>query len=736
VLVLLLLAAGSPEARQAPLADRELDHVAAFARLYGVVRYFFPSDAAAELDWQQFAIVGVTRVRRAENVTALRSTLEQLFRPLGPGIEIGTKPRSPAVGEPDTRLVAWRYLGPSLESATANPYRRKRTNRAAAAGSAIDGFVTVMQTVPADAFRGRTIRLRGRVRAAATDPSGGAALWLRVDRGDAGMGFFDNMANRPIRDAEWRTYSIEGDVAGDATAIAFGVMASGGVAADFDDISLDAGDPNAADRWGPIPIKDAGFELGSTVGAGWHRAGSSATAEVARLRDGAPEGKQFLRLGPPSSTPPDANELFEDVPPRTGDYADVDLGLGLAARVPLSLTDADARAGQRPHAPAVGAPADAALNTRLADVVVAWNVFRHFYPYWTEAAVDWDARLRPQLAGAGRASSREEHRNALRRLVADARDGHGGVIDVREARPQAFLPIRLRALAGDAVVIASDASEVPVGAVILSIDGVDARARLTELAALASGTPQWKQVRAVQELTMCAPGAPVSIVFDDGSGRRPATLTCRAQQPSHEKRPDPVGRLEDGIWYVDLTRAKFQQIQAAMSSLKTAAAVVFDVRGYPTDAGARMLPYLIDGAENDRWMHVAKVVGPFGRIAGWQSVGWNVQPSPERLAAKSIFLTDARAISYAESVMGYIGDRKLAAIVGSTTAGTNGNVTVFTVPGGFRIAFTGMRVTRHDGRSSFHLAGVKPDVEVEPTIAGIRAGRDEVLERAVALVRQ
>jgi hypothetical protein len=46
-----------------------------------------------------------------------------------------------------------------------------------------------------------------------------------------------------------------------------------------------------------------------------------------------------------------------------------------------------------------------------------------------------------------------------------------------------------------------------------------------------------------------------------------------------------------------------------------------------------------------------------------------------------------------------------------------------------------MRVTGHDGKTPHHLAGVKPDVSVTPTVAGLRAGRDEVLDRAVALIR-
>ena len=41
------------------------------------------------------------------------------------------------------------------------------------------------------------------------------------------------------------------------------------------------------------------------------------------------------------------------------------------------------------------------------------------------------------------ANSRDAQRDALRRLVADARDGHGGVYDARGASPRAILPILL-----------------------------------------------------------------------------------------------------------------------------------------------------------------------------------------------------------------------------------------------------------------------------------------------------
>ena len=46
------------------------------------------------------------------------------------------------------------------------------------------------------------------------------------------------------------------------------------------------------------------------------------------------------------------------------------------------------------------------------------------------------------------------------------------------------------------------------------------------------------------------------------------------------------------------------------------------IRGTPA---AGLLPHLLDAPENDRWMHIARIVGPFGEVAGWNSFGWNVR---------------------------------------------------------------------------------------------------------------
>ena len=81
----------------------------------------------------------------------------------------------------------------------------------------------------------------------------------------------------------------------------------------------------------------------------------------------------------------------------------------------------------------------------------------------------------------------------------------------------------------------------------------------------------------------------------------------------------------------------------------------------------------------------------------------------------------------------YIEHYKLADIVGGPTAGTNGNVNPLTLPGGYQVMWTGMKVLKHDG-SRHHGVGIQPTVPVTRTIRGIAEGRDEVVDRAVAVV--
>lgn len=100
---------------------------------------------------------------------------------------------------------------------------------------------------------------------------------------------------------------------------------------------------------------------------------------------------------------------------------------------------------------------------------------------------------------------------------------------------------------------------------------------------------------------------------------------------------------------------------------------------------------------------------------------------------KIIFLTDSNAMSQPESLLGIVEHYGLGEIVGQRTAGVTGNANPFTLPSGYRVWWTGMRVIKHDG-SLHHITGIRPTVPVERTLEGVREGRDEYLEKALEVI--
>jgi C-terminal processing protease CtpA/Prc len=72
-------------------------------------------------------------------------------------------------------------------------------------------------------------------------------------------------------------------------------------------------------------------------------------------------------------------------------------------------------------------------------------------------------------------------------------------------------------------------------------------------------------------------------------------------------------------------------------------------------------------------------------------------------------------------------------IIGSTTAGADGNVSAIMLPGGLRTMISGIGVNYPNGEETQRI-GIVPDIEVKPTIKGIREGKDELLEKAIEII--
>ena len=91
------------------------------------------------------------------------------------------------------------------------------------------GFGGMMQTISADSYAGKRVRLSGWIKTADAN-EGGGHLWMRVDGQERGqMLGFDNMDNRPVRGtSDWQEASVVLDVPAGAKALNYGFFVSGG----------------------------------------------------------------------------------------------------------------------------------------------------------------------------------------------------------------------------------------------------------------------------------------------------------------------------------------------------------------------------------------------------------------------------------------------------------------------------------------------------------------------------
>jgi len=726
----------------------QVQHLRAFTRLYGYVRWFHPSDEAAEVFWDEFAILGADRIRHVQDPTELRVELERLFLPIAPLLRLQAE-GAPAPAPPpeltpsDTtglEVVAWQHLGMGTGT-PGQPYQSGRLNRARTLSFAGQSAI-LTQSLDARELRDQEIRLAAEI--LPRERGGQGQLWLRVDVEGGGMGFFENMADRPVRSSDGAHVEIQGRVDADASTILLGTITQGGAVA-YAGIRLEVRDDDGSWRQVPLPnphLTDPAEPGGSIPG--WSGPGQGWTVEALPPGD-AP--RPTLTVTPQRFTM--EGPLF-DAAPDAGERMALELGGGLTAFLPLSLYSRDGRTLGTPDPTAktwlqaelrrvgegrVGASSesdDAAL--RIADMVVAWNVFQHFYPYFDVVSVDWDAVLTEGLRRALVPQSYGSFQRDLEWLVARLEDGHGSVTGPAPA-PAGRLPASFERIEGQVVVVAAaQGSGLQRGDVVTHLDGVAAESLLEREAERFSGSVQWREFRALGEVGRGVPGEPVRVEIRRQGEAETAQVTRLRTPPPQDPRPDPITELEPGIFYVDLDRVSMETFDARVHELAEADGVVFDLRGYP-NGNHLILPHLSDETLHSAFWRIPLLVRPdFQEPVDYQESRWSLAPRAPRIDARTAFITDGRAISYAESVMGIVAHYGLGDIVGGPTAGANGNVNPFTLPGGSRIGWTGMRVENHD-RTLLHNRGIPPTHPVERTIAGVRDGRDELLEAALARVR-
>ena len=380
---------------------------------------------------------------------------------------------------------------------------------------------------------------------------------------------------------------------------------------------------------------------------------------------------------------------------------------------------------------------------RALAAVRIWAVFEWLSPYRQLIDGEWDDALRTGLREFAAAPTADDYHRAVLRMLARTDDTHSMAFSplIDAFWGPAAPPVSIRHIEDRPVVTAAWGAAISaglaVGDVILRVDGRPASERLDLLAQhLAASTPQSRHRDAADRLLRGSSGSIATVVVERAPGAlREVSLT--REDPSFAGTHGPVARstvdrLAGNIGYLDLRQLQNHQVDAAVDTLRDTRALIFDMRGYPHGTALRLVSHLtvephIRGPRS--WLPLA--LDPVGRGVHETPLVFDVRPAPRRYSGRSVTLIDERAQSQSEFLAQMLREAHQTVFIGSPTAGANGNASNFFVPGGIWVVMSGDGIGNRDG-TPLQRVGLKPDITVLPTIAGVRAGRDEVLERAVA----
>jgi C-terminal processing protease CtpA/Prc len=405
----------------------------------------------------------------------------------------------------------------------------------------------------------------------------------------------------------------------------------------------------------------------------------------------------------------------------------------LAAAQAVALPDAVWRPDPR-----YDAMTEPSLEYRLLAVFEVWNVFDSFFPYFALTA-DWSPVLPEFIARMEQVRDGREYALAMAGMAARVNDGHVSLtgnptLDALYGPVPAPLAVRWieNAWVVTDVADAAKAAGVAVGDVVLALDGAPIATREGALRhVFAAATEAGMHRKLADRLLSGADGSELGLSLrGQGGTAREARLTRGAWKPHFAG--ETVRILPGNLGYVDLGRLTTPEVAGMFERLKETRGLILDMRAYPNGTAWAIAPYLnTRGATRGPLFRRRLLMGVDGdelSVDFVQAIPAYPVP-PFRYQGRTVMLIDERTVSQAEHSGLFFEAANGTKFIGSQTAGTDGDVTYFAVPGIASVRFSGHDVRHPDGRQLQRI-GLVPDVPVAPTIQGIREGRDEVLERA------
>jgi C-terminal processing protease CtpA/Prc len=385
------------------------------------------------------------------------------------------------------------------------------------------------------------------------------------------------------------------------------------------------------------------------------------------------------------------------------------------------------------------------LGFQLLGVYRFWNIMEYWSPNRDIIGENWPQVLAEFIPRIAMAKTKDAYKLEMMALIGHAHDGHANLwnsLDVRPPTGACQFPVTVRYVENQPVIYdyiipkAAKESGLAIGDVITELDGVPVKKLVKEWKPYYTGSNDASIMLGIAMfMTRGKCGEASAGIIRNGK-----TLALKPKRVpiprefmgfTHDLPGETFRLLSKDVAYLKLSTVKAAEATHYIQAASGTKALIIDIRNYPSEFMVFALGQKLVEKKTD---FVRFTTGDLSNPGAFYW-GEPLSLTPERpfYTGKVAILVDEVSVNQSEYTTMAFRASPRAIVVGSTTAGADGNTSPFLLPGDLRTMISSIGVF-YPNKKPTQRIGIVPDVKAEPTIAGIRNGRDEVLEEALRQV--
>jgi C-terminal processing protease CtpA/Prc len=385
---------------------------------------------------------------------------------------------------------------------------------------------------------------------------------------------------------------------------------------------------------------------------------------------------------------------------------------------------------------------------RLLALFRYWNIIEYFFPYRNLIEEEWDVVLQDSIPKFISTLNELDYKLAVLELIGRVHDTHANIwmedVTLAEFWGVNSAPVRLSFIENAPVVTGyyddefGKESRLINGDVIAKINGQPVEGILKEKIKYIPASNYPTKLRDIAPKLLRTNEEKLSIEFvRDGKTEQVELDTYPLSvlgNPTGYVGLDKEGfqMLDSGIAYFYIANIFNSDLPDIMEKIQGTKGLIIDLRGYPSDdLRFSLSEYLLP----EKTMFAKLSAGSLEK-PGLFNTAMELEAgktNEDYYKGKVIILVNEQTQSATELLAMVFRKAPGSVVLGSTTAGADGDVTRFVLPGGIQTAISGIGIYNPDG-SDTQRVGIIPDITVTPTIEGIKKNNDEVLEKAISLI--